>query len=151
MALEPLDGLLVVDLFAGSGALGIEALSRGARHAHFVERERGALAALETNLEALGLRDRTTIWKLDLERDLRPIRSVLAAADLVLLDPPYRKDLAAATVTVLAESKLLGTHARVIVEHHGKDVLPESIAGLKRTRQRRYGETVVSTYASAPG
>jgi hypothetical protein len=73
MALEPLEGLRVVDLFAGSGALGIEALSRGAAHADFIEPDRAALAALRANLGSLGLEDRARVWPLRLPAGLRRI------------------------------------------------------------------------------
>ena len=89
MALDPLDGLRVVDLYAGSGALGIEALSRGAVHADFVEADRNARRVLDANLDRLGLRDRATVWPLELPRGLGRIAPALHAADLVLLDPPY--------------------------------------------------------------
>ena len=118
MALEPLDGLRVVDLYAGSGALGIEALSRGAARVVFVERERAARAALERNLTDLELTDRAVVWRL-----------VLPAG--------------------LGEPGRLGRGARVVVEHHARAVLPERSGALARARERRYGETVVSTYRVA--
>ena len=89
MSLEPLQDLRVIDLFAGSGALGIEALSRGAVHVDFVEPDRAALAALRRNLEELGLQSQSRVWPLRLPQGLRRIEAALAAADLVLLDPPY--------------------------------------------------------------
>lgn len=151
MTLGPLDGLRVVDLFAGSGALGIEALSRGAAHVDFVERERGARAVLEANLAELELTDRATLWPLELPRGLARLRGALANAGLVLADPPYGGDLARATLAALADAALApGT--RVVIEHHGKDELPEHAGALARVRQRAYGETVVSTWqAGAPG
>jgi 16S rRNA (guanine966-N2)-methyltransferase len=88
MSLEPFAGLVVVDLFAGSGALGIEALSRGATEAHFVERDRAALLALKRNLETLGLETRSTVWPLALPHGLTRLAAVFARSDLVLADPP---------------------------------------------------------------
>lgn len=146
MALEPLDGVRVVDLFAGSGALGIEALSRGASWVDFVERGRPALAALRANLETLELADRAQVWTLELPRGLGTLREPLAAADLVLLDPPYGVGLAEACLAVLGREDVLRAGARVVVEHHAKDELPETVGRLAQSRSRRYGETAVSTY-----
>lgn len=149
MSLEPLAGCIVVDLYAGSGAMGIEALSRGASHAHFVERGRAALGALETNLETLELHDRSTVWTLDLERGMKPLLKVLVGADVVLMDPPYGKGAAALALARLGEPGVLRSGACVVAEHHGKDPMPETSGDLVRTRARRYGETVVSLYRNA--
>jgi len=146
MALEPLAGLRVVDLFAGSGALGIEALSRGAVHVDFAERRGPTLAVLEGNLERLGVRDRARIWPIDLGRGLRPLRAAIAAAHLVLLDPPYHHGLAVAALEELGGMELQ-PGVRVVAEHHAKESMPERAGRLVRARSREYGETVVTTYA----
>ena len=151
MALDPLAGLKVVDLYAGSGALGIEALSRGAARADFVESDRGARLALLANLESLGLLDRARVWPLELPRGLKRIADVLGVADLVLLDPPYGGEDACAMLEALGVPGTLQAGARVVAEHHHRDGLPERAGLLHRVRQRRYGETVVSTYEAAPG
>lgn len=149
MALEPLTGLRVVDLFAGSGALGIEALSRGAAHVHFVEAAIPALRALEENLDTLGLRERSTVWRARWPQASRRLRSVLADCDLVLADPPYGGEMARAVLTLLGGREWLRAGARIVVEHHAKDELPECSGRLIREDVRRYGETVLSRYRSA--
>jgi 16S rRNA (guanine966-N2)-methyltransferase len=146
MALEPLTGLRVIDLFAGSGALGIEALSRGAAWCDFVESERAALASLGTNLEALGLNDRAHVWRARLPGALGRMEAPLAAADLVLTDPPYGGEIARETLHALARQRRLREGTRVVVEHHAKDDLPEYCGPLVRERERRYGETTISSY-----
>ena len=152
MALEPLAGRRVVDLYAGSGALGIEALSRGAGHADFVEPDRAARVTLGANLEALGLQRRTLVWPLELPLELRRIEAVLRGADVVFMDPPYGGGPAREMLERLGAPDALKAGALVVVEHHAKDALPESAGTLGRTRQRRYGETLVSTYrVSAEG
>jgi 16S rRNA (guanine(966)-N(2))-methyltransferase RsmD len=145
MALEPLAGVRVVDLFAGSGALGIEALSRGAAKADFVESDRSARRVLENNLVALQLQERARVWPLHLPQGLKSLASALAEADLILLDPPYGGGPARLTLETLA-AMTLAPGVRVVVEHHTRDVLPERCGGLSRDRERRYGETRVSTY-----
>lgn len=149
MALEPLVGAWVVDLFAGSGALGIEALSRGATHADFVELEAGARRSLGENLAALGLLERSRVWALVLPRDVERLARPLAQADLVLADPPYGGRVAREMLDALGREGILKPEARVVIEHHAKDEIPERSGRLARVRVRRYGETMVSTYEVA--
>jgi 16S rRNA (guanine966-N2)-methyltransferase len=146
MALEPLQGQRVVDLFAGSGALGIEALSRGACRADFVERDAVARRVLEENLESLGLVECSRVWALELPRGLERLRGELAQADLVLADPPYGGGPAREVLEALGRQGILQRGARLVLEHHAKDEVPESSGRLARARARRYGETMVSTY-----
>jgi 16S rRNA (guanine(966)-N(2))-methyltransferase RsmD len=149
MALGPVEGQRVVDLFAGSGALGIEALSRGAAHVDFVEHERHVRRVLEENLEALGLVGCSRVWALELPRGFRALRGVLARADLILADPPYGGTLARGVLEVLGREGVLGARARVVIEHHAKDEIRGPCGGLMQVRARRHGETVISTYQAA--
>lgn len=149
MTLEPLAGLAVVDLFAGSGALGIEALSRGAAHADFVEADAAARRVLERNLGQLGIESRSRIWPLRLPQGLRALKDVLRAADIVLADPPYGGDDARLLLHALGNGAV-GPETRVVIEHHAKDELPEHSGRLACVRTRRYGETAVSTYRNDP-
>lgn len=151
MMLEPLEGLRVVDLFAGSGSLGIEALSRGAAWADFVEAARPALAALVENLETLSLRDRSSVRALPLPGGLRRIAAALARADLVLMDPPYGGEAARAVLLSLGGRGMLRDGCRVVVERHAKDELPAEAGTLHRAAERRYGETVVTWYEARAG
>ncbi len=146
MTLGPLDGVRVVDLFAGSGAMGIEALSRGAAFADFAECARPALTALEENLSRLDLLARAQIWRTRLPRGLGRMVASLSSADLVLIDPPYGGDLARATLRALGMDGVLRPGRRVVVEHHAKDVIPDASGRLHRTGSRRYGETAVTLF-----
>jgi 16S rRNA (guanine966-N2)-methyltransferase len=146
MSLEPLAGLRVVDLFAGSGALGIEALSRGAAWVDFVEAARPALDVLGRNLEALGLSGRCRVWPLRLPGGLVKLGDALAGADLVLADPPYGGEDACAVLEALGESGRLAAGARVVLERHQKDDVPSRAGDLALVRERRYGETTVNLY-----
>ena len=140
MSLGELDQVRVVDLFAGSGALGIEALSRGAGFVHFVDSDRNARETLARNLATLGAGARSRIWPLTLPRGLARLGEELLAADLVLADPPYGGADACAVLAALRAG------ARVVVERHQKDELPETAGALVLERERRYGETVVNLY-----
>lgn len=142
-ALGDITGALVCDLYAGTGALGIEALSRGARRAVFVENARPALAALRQNLAALDLGDAARVLPLPVERALE----LLAAEgpfDLAFLDPPYAAlPRAAAAAARLAAS--LAPGGRLVLEHAARDAAPP-IAGLAHDATRTYGDTAVSLY-----
>jgi 16S rRNA (guanine966-N2)-methyltransferase len=132
-----LPGAHVLDLYAGSGALGLEALSRGARYVDFVERGRRALAALEANVEALGVEARVHIHRRDAmtylrERDAPP-------ADIALADPPYQSDAAAELVRLFRARPF----ARMLCVEHSAH---RPVGG---DRERRYGDAVI-TFCYAP-
>lgn len=146
MSLGDLSGLAVVDLYAGSGALGIEALSRGASRVDFVDSDRMARMVLEENLDALGIRSRTKTWPLTLPHGLKRLQGQLAAADLILADPPYGGAEARAILAGLARDGLLRVGARVVLERHQKDEVGGIAGVLTHVRERRYGETVVDLY-----
>ncbi len=147
MMLEPWQGARVVDLYAGSGALGIEALSRGAAHVDFVEQSRHALVALQQNLETFDLGDRARVWRLALPSGLKKLCEALERADVILLDPPYGGTQARQALDTLDRVATLRAGCRVALEHHSKDVVPESAGRLDRNGERRYGETQITFYA----
>ncbi len=138
----------VLDLFAGTGALGIEALSRGAVRAVFVEDHPAAVKALRRNLESLGLMDRSLLLALPVAAALKKLAAQREEFDLVFLDPPYGGGTAAATLEALGGSGLLGPEARVVAEHSRRETLPEALGGLRLQTLRRYGDTQVAIYLS---
>jgi 16S rRNA (guanine966-N2)-methyltransferase len=140
-------GARVLDLFAGTGAVGLEALSRGAAHATFVERDPRALASLRQNLASLGLGDRATVVGGDVEASLLRLREGGARFDAVFIDPPYESDLAGRCIEVLAPGDLLRENAMLIVQAFYKTVLPEQAGLLRQRWRRRYGESSLSLYA----
>jgi 16S rRNA (guanine966-N2)-methyltransferase len=140
-------GARVLDLFAGTGAVGLEALSRGAAHATFVERDPRALASLRQNLASLGLGDRATVVGGDVEASLLRLREGGARFDAVFIDPPYESDLAGRCIEVLAPGDLLRDNAMLIVQAFHKTVLPEQAGLLRQRWRRRYGESSLSLYA----
>ena len=125
---------MVLDAFAGTGAFGLEALSRGARHAVFIEKDRAARAALQKNIAALGESQHAAIINGDATRAPR----ASGACSLVFLDPPYGEDLAAPALTALAQSGWLADDALAVVEISAKEdlKLPE---GFEALDERRYG------------
>jgi 16S rRNA (guanine966-N2)-methyltransferase len=143
--LGPLDETRVLDLYAGTGALAIEALSRGAERAVLVEHDRHALASLRENIAALDLAARTLVVPTRLPRALT---SALAAGpfDLVLCDPPWA-DLAAACSVLerLATEGGLALEARVALEHAERDEAP-AVPGLAVVGRRAWGDTCVTLF-----
>jgi 16S rRNA (guanine966-N2)-methyltransferase len=148
--LDPdLRGATVLDLFAGSGAAGIEALSRGAAHATFVERDAAAIRVIKANLERTGLADRATVTRGDVLGWLRdPARARGSAATVVLVDPPY-DDTAALTGALEALVPLLSPGARVVAKHFWRDAPPARVGLLASERERRFGETALTFYRRA--
>jgi 16S rRNA (guanine966-N2)-methyltransferase len=132
-------GARVLDLYAGSGAIGIEALSRGAAHATFVERAPSALAAVRTNLERSRLAELARVERREVERFLRDATD--DAWDLVFLDPPY--ELRAIVAPLRAVVPHLAPGATIVVKHFWRTEPPE-VAGLTAVRQRRFGETMLT-------
>jgi 16S rRNA (guanine966-N2)-methyltransferase len=126
----------VLDLFAGSGALGLEALSRGATEVVFVERSRRALRVLKDNVETLGARDRCTVIAGDALSYIGGLEAM--DFDVALADPPYEQGIAARLVLLFAEKPF----ARELwVEHRSTEEIP----GSAELRQRRYGDTTLTT------
>ena len=135
---------IVLDLFAGTGALGIEALSRGADSAWFVDRSRTALTLLEKNLSACRLegKSRRICW--DIARDLTCLKNAPAPFTLVFMDPPYDRGLVRPTLERLCRSRALASEALVVIEHSATEPLDDPGKGYLLQDQRRYGKTLVS-------
>jgi 16S rRNA (guanine(966)-N(2))-methyltransferase RsmD len=144
-----LAGVRVLDLFAGTGALGIEALSRGAGEAVFVEDHPGALKVLRRNLADLNLADRTTVWSLAVAAALKKLAARGERFGLAFLDPPYGGGAAATALNLLASLNVLAPGARVVVEHSRRESLPEACGALTRHTVRRYGDTQAAFYLMA--
>lgn len=139
-----LDEAHVLDLFAGSGALGIEALSRGAAHATFVDAGKPALASVRGNLRELGLESRAQVVTGDAVA--QAARLVPASPwRLVFVDPPYRSDLAVRAVLAISATTL-AAGAVIVIEHDRHNAPPDALGSLLRTDQRRYGDTLVSFF-----
>ena len=145
-----LAGASVADLYAGSGALGIEALSRGAEHAVFVERDPRALAALRTNLARTGLADRATVVAADVEKVLRE-GPPHAPFTIVLIDPPYDVEPEALGRSLATLAASLADGATVTVELGRRSPAPSWPPELLAGDPRRYGDTLLHTARRTAG
>lgn len=143
-----LRGAKVLDLYAGTGALGLEALSRGAERAVFVDNGDAALELVRKNVELCGLSERSAIIRRDLTRGLAFLPGVAPAGgfDLIFLDPPYRQGLVALLLSGLAELALLAPDGLVVAEEGAEVELAAVYPGLNLADHRRYGDTAIWFY-----
>ena len=145
-------GTRFLDLYAGSGAGGIEALSRGSEAAVFVERDGGACRVIGENLNVAGLESGTTVRAGVLSVLERDPAGAGGPFDAVLVDPPYAEPLIAPTLERLArpDAGWLSPSAIVIAKHFWRDIPPQSAGGLRQLRQKRFGETALTFYRYEP-
>jgi 16S rRNA (guanine(966)-N(2))-methyltransferase RsmD len=136
----------VLDLFAGTGALGIEAMSRGAHAVVSVERNRRAARVLLENLRSLGLEGRSEIHVLGVERFLKDVAATGRRFRGVFVDPPYGTGDAVRTLEALASLGLVETGGWVTVETGRDEEMPDRSGGLAKVREDRYGDTKVTLY-----
>jgi len=137
-------GATVLDLFAGTGALGVEALSRGARSAVFIDISSQSISILRENLAAIPLESQTRVIQWDLTRNLNCLNSIPLVFDLVFMDPPYNKNLIGPSLGHLHTSQSLGNGARIIVEHSHLEPVRLDPLPFEIVDQRKYGKTLVA-------
>ncbi len=138
----------ILDLYAGTGALGIEALSRGAEHCDFVEPNTAACAAIRDNLSRTGFADKASVHCNSMQVAQRRL---LGPYTLIMADPPYDDMMAVDTVLGLASSLLRDGGSMLVLEHSSRHEPPELVERLMQTLSRRYGDTAVSIYKPAGG
>ena len=142
---DSVEGRKVLDLFAGTGALGIEALSRGAERAVFVEGNARSCTVLQKNLEACRLQERAEVLPREIEGGINILSGRAETFDLIFMDPPYGRGLARKTLQALARGSIPAPEALIVAEHSAAENL-DSIPPLERIAQRRYGGTLVSFF-----
>ena len=149
---EEIRDAFVLDLFAGTGALGLEALSRAARQAVFVDNSPEALRLIEKNINLCGFSDRAFVCKRDLSKGLYFLGKLLPEAEfsVIFIDPPYRKGLAAAILDELGEMDFLSDGGLVVVEEDAFTDMAAMTGSLRLTDRRRYGEAGIWFYRKTP-
>ena len=138
-----LEGRKVLDLFAGSGQLGIEALSRGARHAVFVEQSPAAVKVILSNLKHTKLAEQATVRTMTVEDFLKRCRERF---DVILLDPPYHENLLESALNRISEIDILSEGGIIVCERPDSLSLPAEIGRFTKAKDYRYGKTGVTVY-----
>ena len=135
---------VVLDLFSGTGAFGIESLSRGARQAVFVEKSRDAVHVIRRNIQACALEAQVQVIKWDLAKNLNCLQRTPIKYDLVFMDPPYNRGLVQKGLKSLYLSNSLNRGAIIVVEHSTAEPILENSTEFDISDQRRYGKTLVT-------
>ncbi len=144
---QDLSGLRGLDLFAGAGSLGLEALSRGASHVIFIDNSLKAVRLIKKHLYLFGLQDSGTVLRRDLKKGIPRGHPLFKQNfDLVFLDPPYGRDLIPVLLKHLSAGNVLSYGARIIAESSKTDQLPISFGDLNRVDKRLYGDTRINIY-----
>lgn len=137
-------GTIVLDVFAGTGAYGLEALSRGAESVVFVDNAGESISVIKENAACLFPGSRTQIIRWDPTRNLNCLRSLQPAFNLIFMDPPYNKNMIAPALHNIHMSQSLEKGARIVVEHSRLETVPDRSLPFELTDQRKYGKTLVS-------
>ncbi|WP_110112945.1 16S rRNA (guanine(966)-N(2))-methyltransferase RsmD [Bacillus sp. CGMCC 1.16541] len=140
------NGGLALDLFAGSGGLGIEALSRGMDKAIFVDRDGKAIQTIKSNLESCQFESQAEVYRNDAERALKAIIKREVQVDLILLDPPYKAQKLKALIETISEHRLLSETGVIVAEHSNDVTLPNEIGLFERVKEETYGVIAVCIY-----
>ena len=135
---------VVLDLFAGTGNLGIEALSRGATRVVFVENEGQALGIIQRNLQQCAMTPRSEILPMDVSRAIEILNRKRERFDIIMMDPPYRQGFLQATLEHLEAYPIHHEDSLVIIEHDRRECFSDSLNGWKLLRDRKFGDTLIS-------
>lgn len=142
-----ISGFHVMDIFAGTGIMGIEALSRGADWAMFFDNSGRSLELIRKNLELCGLNDRGYVVKGDINKSIPPHeRLKKGSIDLAFIDPPYGKDLISGVIGAIVKAEVMSDNGLIVCESKIKDELPGKIGAFILNKTRTYGETKIDIY-----
>jgi 16S rRNA (guanine966-N2)-methyltransferase len=133
----------VLDLYSGTGAMGIEALSRGSGWADFVDRQRRCCAIIKQNLENTNLADRAHVYCMEVEKAITMLDKEY---DVIIMDPPYRNEEIGNTISKVASSKLVGPETIVAVTHSSHLTLNPEYPPIKLIKERRHGDSCIAIY-----
>ncbi|OGP24814.1 MAG: 16S rRNA (guanine(966)-N(2))-methyltransferase RsmD [Deltaproteobacteria bacterium GWB2_42_7] len=136
----------VLDLFAGTGAMGLEALSRGAKSATFIDSDPQAVKVIKKNLELCGFTKKAVIITRDVKASLNLLSKKREQFELIIIDPPYDTSLMGITLNLIGEKELLAKNGIVVAESSKRMVWDGEVKGIELFDRRKYGDTVVSFY-----
>ncbi|GAA4063920.1 16S rRNA (guanine(966)-N(2))-methyltransferase RsmD [Amphibacillus indicireducens] len=138
---------VALDLFAGSGGLGIEAISRGITHAVFVDQQRRAVQVIKKNLKLLNIDGQAEVYQNDAFRALKALGKREAKFDLIFLDPPYEKNYYQDLIDEITKQRVATSNALIICEHGKSQVLPKKVREFNKIRTENYGSSIaISLY-----
>jgi len=140
------EGGIGLDLFAGSGGLGIEALSRGLDKVIFVDRDKSAIQTIRENIHKCGLEQYAEIFRNEAERALKAVSKRGLQLDYIFLDPPYKKQQLEKIIEFIGENKLLHPNGMIICEHSSEVELLDQMTDFVKNKKEHYGSTTVSIY-----
>jgi 16S rRNA (guanine(966)-N(2))-methyltransferase RsmD len=141
-----LEGQAVLDLYAGTGALGLESLSRGAKKTVLVDSDREALALCRTNTDTLGFTKQVEILPQPVERALATLGKRGDKFELIFADPPYAARVVETVLEALAHHGVVAPNSTIVIEHDKREAAPASHAGFEQVDQRRFGDTLVTLF-----
>lgn len=141
----------ILDLFAGSGALGIEALSRGGKYCIFVEKDRRVMATLKENLQRTKLIHRADFITQDAGRGLKLLSIRGFTFDIIFMDPPYRQGLELIVLEQISDLCLVKNGGVVVVESHKEQSFPDKVSFLEKVRCQKYGDTILTFFVNNNG
>ncbi|SES39776.1 16S rRNA (guanine(966)-N(2))-methyltransferase RsmD [Salipaludibacillus aurantiacus] len=141
-------GGMMLDLYAGSGAMGIEAISRGMEKAVFVDRERKAVETVYTNIKAAGLEARAEVFRTEAHRALKALKKKSSQFRFIFLDPPYAKQKLNEELAFIDENELLQEDGFIVAEHSSKIFLESTFLNFSKQREETYGDTVITIFQS---
>lgn len=140
------DGGIALDLFAGSGGLGIEALSRGLDKAIFIDRDSKAIQTIRENINTCQLEEKSEVYRNDSERALKALMKRGISFDYIFLDPPYKLQQLVSLMEKMDEHSLVHNGTRIVCEHSHEVKLPASIGGLTQVKHEEYGIIAITIY-----
>jgi len=144
-------GAEILDLFAGSGALGIEALSRGGVRCVFVEKDRRVMSTLKENLRITKLLPKADLINNDVKKGLKLLARQGSSFDIIFMDPPYLQEWEIIVLEEIARLQLLKTGGVVVVESHKNQSFPDKVSWLIKVRSEKYGDTVLTFFTKTNG
>ena len=140
---EEVNESVVIDLFCGSGNLGIEALSRGASRVYFIDKSRTSIELAKKNIQHCMAENNSIILNADFATGLKLIREKV---DLVFLDPPYDTELLAQAFENIKKLDLMNPGGRIVIEHNSRTVFPEDYFGFTKIKSKRYGKIYIEVF-----
>jgi 16S rRNA (guanine966-N2)-methyltransferase len=140
------DGGLGLDLFAGTGGLGIEAISRGLERVVFIDLEQTSIQVIQDNLKSIGFTDQSEVYRNEAMRALKVLAKRGLKFDLIFLDPPYKMKQADKILLQMQQMEMIQEHATVVVEHEAAHTYDDTIGRFHQRKRTSYGETAITIY-----